>query len=850
MAHASHALEATSPPVIEFTHFSFRYGEAGPFALNDITLEIKAGSVVFIGGASGSGKSTLCNAISGQIPFKITGQMKGKIAIFSKDIWAYSPQELSERIGYVLQDADEQLITFTVRDEIAFRAENLCYPPGEISSRVGSIAESLGIASLLDRPVLGLSGGEKQKVIIAANLVTAPDILILDEPCAFLDLASEHKLSQLVTDLHGAYPSLTIIIIEHRLAPFRDLIDQVVLLDAGGSLAFTGPLAEYDRFKAKLETPIIREELVYPDVPAFLDRFGDEPERRKEGNPETPSTNENAPLIDMRDVNYSYPGGRLVLDRFSMSVDRGEFVGIIGENGAGKTTLLYLLSRVLEPDAGTIMFDGQPAGSIPQDDLHRRIGFIFQDPENQIFESTVRGEILFGPENLMPDFAKQPIDFKDSIVDRCIGLIHEARGASEDLASKNPFLLSWGQKRRLNLSSVLSYDPDIYLLDEPFIGQDVASIQRIFEILDDFHARGKTILLVTHDLELIRAHCSRVVIIPSLQRDAIVSELAMPVPAPRPVPDAGHDRATRKAQPVATSSSARGARGKQARLERFLARAFLSTDETGFFTTLHPLAKITSLVIFTIVLFMQNSLIVLIVLDIASFVVAWLVQKRAGELIRRLWWIMLIWIIYIPLNALFDATARPGEIVLFYLAYPYFPIRRLAFHVSFRTSFIIMALFMSAIAFTQSTSIKKLVYALMQAKVPYRFAFAMMVGFRYIPIIQNELSTIEIAQTLRGFGVKKGSDVRKIYRHLIHRITGLLVSLFRKIHTTSISMDVRAFGAFKVRTNMYAVPWHRRDTALVIVSVLLGIFGILYGMGCFPALLPPAVYSLYRAMFH
>ncbi|TFH30875.1 MAG: ABC transporter ATP-binding protein, partial [Promethearchaeota archaeon] len=248
-------------PVIEFHNFFFRYGNTGKFALKNINLTVQAGEVLLLGGISGSGKSTLCSAITGGIPFNIKGQMKGTVELLGKSVWHYTAEELATLIAYVFQNADEQLVTFTVRDEIAFALENMCLPKESILTKIQAIANSLDILHLLDRSIYTLSGGEKQKVVLAANLVMNPEILILDEPLAFLDQHGEQNLLKWLTTIRTANPRLIIIIVEHRLRLFVDFIDRICLLNKWGELEFDAPPSQYFQSRETFQEIFLRDHL-------------------------------------------------------------------------------------------------------------------------------------------------------------------------------------------------------------------------------------------------------------------------------------------------------------------------------------------------------------------------------------------------------------------------------------------------------------------------------------------------------------------------------------------------------------------------------------------------------------
>ncbi len=503
---------------------------------------------------------------------------------------------------------------------------------------------------------------------------------------------------------------------------------------------------------------------------------------------------------------------------------KGSFSGLIGENGCGKTTLLYLIAKVLTPSKGEILFKDQPYADIALSDFYQKIGFIFQNPENQIFGSTVAEEILYAPKNFGLISKDQSKTVSNADLEKFISLINEKRLSLAELSQRNPFLLSWGQKRRLNLASIFSYNPELLLIDEPFIGQDAESVQRIFEILHDYHQQGKTILLISHDLDLVKDHCSRIVNLQDLKEES-----------------SKNIETDETSLPIAKSSKTE----KKTKLDQFLEHAFQNETPQNWYGQMNPVLKFVSIILFTIIIFMQTSILLFACLFICLFLFAWALGLNTRNFYRQIRWLFVLTAIYVPLNVLFDATQHPGEIILFFLWPPYFPIRRLTLYYSLRTGFLIMLLYSSAVIFTQTTSLRNLVYSSIQAGLPYRYAFAFMIGLRYIPLIQNEAGVINIAQKLRGFGLSKHMSISYVFKNLIYKISTLLIALFRKAHTTAMAIEIRGFGAYPKRTNLHIVPWRIQDTILLIIFVGITIFGVAYGLGLFPTLLLPSMYKIF-----
>ncbi|MGB5910655.1 MAG: ABC transporter ATP-binding protein, partial [Promethearchaeia archaeon] len=520
------------------------------------------------------GKSTLSYAMNGIIPWRQKGFVKGDVKIFGKSFWDYEFSGLSKIVGLVKQNPLEQLVTFSVKDEIAFGLENLNYPKKEIESKIEEVSKLMGISNILDRSIEQLSGGQKQLTILSSFLVMSPKILILDEPIAFLDQQSEslllNRLKRLVKSKN--FP-LTLVIIEHRLSRVIDIANKLVVLDNTGKIALNGSISDilrnqfshlkscnirvpwivdvFDEFKKlrenellvensikfqkyfglipKLDTDdlkILREILIskemstkelekYETLEELIDldetyvkslkHLKLKGEVQENLDVYNKSSNNNV-IIETKDLCFTYPNsGVEALRNLSIKIEKGDFIGLIGPNGSGKTTLLYLLANLYQPTSGNINYNDQNLEEINSYDYAKKIGFIFQNPENMIFKSTIKDEILYGPKNF---------DILGEIDEVYIQKLLDLVG--KENPTKNPYDLSWGQKRRLNLSSIFVYNPEVILLDEPFIGQDQRTINSLIETLFIENKRGKTIIISSHDYHLLLKYTKRII---ELSRD-------------------------------------------------------------------------------------------------------------------------------------------------------------------------------------------------------------------------------------------------------------------------------------------------------------------------------------------
>ncbi|MFW9902421.1 MAG: ABC transporter ATP-binding protein [Candidatus Thorarchaeota archaeon] len=549
---------------LDFENFSFIYGDNKDLnpVVSNISFKLKEGEILVLAGPSGSGKSTLSYAMNGIIPWRQKGLVKGDVKLFGKSIWDYNFSEISQLVSLVKQNPNDQLITFNVKDEIAFGLENLKFPPEVIEERVGSVSKLMGINHLLTRDIDQLSGGQKQLVILSSFLVMNPKLLILDEPIAFLDQQSEslllNRLKYLIES--KSYP-ITIVIIEHRLSRVMDIADKLVILNEQGNISIKGDIKtlitqNFDDLRANnIRVPWIidifndfqklkssKEKINYPtnfqESLDLLSRLDKEELKKlynividKEINPielqkyerfeeliefddvyvkslkKLKDSGDKIKVIELdniletRDLTFKYPNSGIVaLKNLNLKISRGDFIGLVGPNGSGKTTLLYLLANLYEPTSGEIYYNNENISQVSRYEYAKKIGFIFQNPENMIFRPTLKEELLYGPKN----FGLQN-ELNDSYINKLLNLV------GRENPEKNPFHLSWGQKRRLNLSSIFIYNPEIILLDEPFIGQDQKTIDSLIETLYIENKRGKTIIISSHDYHLLLKYTKRII---------------------------------------------------------------------------------------------------------------------------------------------------------------------------------------------------------------------------------------------------------------------------------------------------------------------------------------------------
>ncbi len=456
--------------MIRVENLSFQYRGRSKYAIKNLYLQVEKGEFITITGPSGCGKSTLAFCLTGYIPHGIAGTMQGRVRVGGFDTWAHPVHVLSRTTGLVQQDPEAQLCTTRVEDEVAFGPENHCLPRSEVAARVEWALEAVGALNLRNRAIHTLSGGEKQKVAIASMLAMRPSVLVLDEPTSGLDPRATAELLEVLKKLQNDY-GLTVIIIEHKLEYFLPLSSRVIHLD-NGSIA-------YDRHPD--QRPGARFDAITNNLP--FDPSGRESLR-----------------VDALSLRL---GENYVLKDISLSCREGEILALMGPNGAGKTSLLLCIMGLVKPTAGKIFFRGRDISRVIVSQRARMMAFVFQNPNHQIFTDQVLEEIYVTPRNL---------GIKSEVYRKAAGEILQLYGL-QLYKNEHPLALSFGQKRRLNLASVLCHRPALLLLDEPLVGQDRLNAGQIMQSIMRFAGQGGTIIMVCHDPRVVAKYCHRLVFI-------------------------------------------------------------------------------------------------------------------------------------------------------------------------------------------------------------------------------------------------------------------------------------------------------------------------------------------------
>lgn len=509
---------AERKPIISFRNFSFQYRAQKRPTLTDINLEIYPGERVLIAGPSGSGKSTLAGCINGLNPFSNPGACTGTLTVDGVDAPHSSLFELSAHVGTVLQDPDGQFIGLTVGEDIAFALENSCTPQDEMHAITRHAAELVGIENHLGYAPHELSGGQKQRVSLAGVMVDQVKILLFDEPLANLDPATGKQAIELIDEIQKKTDT-TVLIIEHRLEDvlWRN-VDRIVLVNGGTILAdlrpdelLSGSLLAENGIREPLYVTALRYagvELTPDKHPAHVDSLVlDDTDTQKlrdwfTARPRPAAQPEREPLLEVKGLSFGYQKGQQTLRDVSFSIGKGEMVSIVGRNGAGKSTLSKLICGFETPDAGEISLNGKP---LAEENIRRRaqhIGYVMQNPNQMISKTMIYDEVALGLQR--SGLTEEQIQEKVEATLRVCGLY--------------PFrnwpisALSFGQKKRVTIASVLVLDPELILLDEPTAGQDFRHYTDIMEFLRGLNARGVTVVMITHDMHLMLEYTRRALV--------------------------------------------------------------------------------------------------------------------------------------------------------------------------------------------------------------------------------------------------------------------------------------------------------------------------------------------------
>jgi energy-coupling factor transport system ATP-binding protein len=521
--------------VIELKNVSYRYPHAETESLKNIELTVTKGKFVVIMGRTGAGKTTLSLILNGLIPQLMEGEFTGEVRVAGKETSKHRVQDLAKQVGLVLQDAESQIVGRTVEEDVAFGPRNFGLPLEEIWEKVDQALKKVRLEGYIGRSTAELSGGEKQRLAIAGVLALEPEIMVLDEPTSELDPEGRVEIYRALDNL-CCEKNHTLLVVEHSSEEILRRADEIIVLNHG-EIVWKGAPEELFR-----NIPLLHEFGIKPlpmsllgweyyqkgwidikDIPLdvesaeFLIRrlinkgknlngihqlarhsvLRDAPQERIRIKPSNDS-----PLITIEHLVHQYESGQTALQGIDLVISKGEFVALVGSNGAGKTTLAKHLNGLLKPTEGEVSIQGMNTKEYDTAYLARTIGYVFQNPDHQIFSTSVEKELEYGLKNV--GFGSEEIKERTQ---RALELT-----SLEKFRKVHPYTLGKGERQLIAVASVLALAPEVLVIDEPTTGLDWSGVQKIMELLRQLHEKGTTILMISHDMDIVAEYAQRVIV--------------------------------------------------------------------------------------------------------------------------------------------------------------------------------------------------------------------------------------------------------------------------------------------------------------------------------------------------
>ncbi|WP_068962507.1 energy-coupling factor transporter ATPase [Desulfosporosinus sp. BG] len=514
---------------IELSNISYRYPNAVEPSLKNVSLTVEKGKFILLMGSTGAGKTTLSLCLNGLIPQLMEGNLTGQVSVAGKNVGKTAVQSLSKVLGLVLQDPETQIIGRTVEEDTAFGPRNYLVPFEEIKESVNQTLAKVRLKGYNQRLTEELSGGEKQRLAIAGVLVMEPEILVLDEPTSELDPIGRSEIYQTLDDLRR-HKDLTILLVEHSSEELIHKADEVVVLNEG-KVAWRGLPTELFRNLTLLrqwgikplpvsqigwnfyEKGWISFAQIPLDIPSteslirgLLPKYGHQQgERQKKDYLKKQESNltDKVKAVQVSNLIYQYNSGQPALRGINLTIEVGEFVALIGQNGAGKTTLAKHFNGLLKPTSGEVIVEGMNTLQYETSDLARTIGYVFQNPDHQIFSTTVEKELEFGLKNA---------GYKGKVIKERIDQVLQYTGL-EKFRSVHPFSLGKGERQMIAVASILVLKPKLLIIDEPTTGSDWTGVQTMMTLIRNLNAAGTTIVMISHDMDLVAQYAKRVIVL-------------------------------------------------------------------------------------------------------------------------------------------------------------------------------------------------------------------------------------------------------------------------------------------------------------------------------------------------
>ena len=515
---------------IDIKGITYSYPTSKEPVLRDINLSVRKGEFLSIMGPTGAGKSTLCLTLNGIIPQSLSGKMNGSVVVEGMNTLAHGVHVLTSKVGIIFQEPESQLFSMNVGEEVSFGPENLGVPPDEIRKRVDWALSVVRMEQFRERSPFRLSGGQKQRVAIAAALSMMPSILVLDEPTSGLDPIGKMEVFSVVHDLKKMR-NMTVVMVEHESEEIARFSDRVVVMDQGRIVLEGAPRDVFSRAQTLLDiglnVPQVSElsekmnqkfgpsrpysfltlqeaeESILRDFSKSKARSGASPETGKTEQRRSTVANDQPPAVEVKDLHFEYEKDTEVLTGINLSINRGECVAIVGQNGSGKTTLVKHFNGLLRPTSGKIIVNGIETAGKTIAQLSKTVGYLFQNPDHQIFSASVEEEIAFGPKNLGAD----PEETERRVAE-ALKLVR-----LEEYRKVPPSTLGLGQRRKVTLASIVAMKPDVMILDEPTTGIDWNGSIQLMDSVRELNKQGHTIITITHSMRVVAQYAERTIVL-------------------------------------------------------------------------------------------------------------------------------------------------------------------------------------------------------------------------------------------------------------------------------------------------------------------------------------------------
>jgi len=509
--------------VIEVRNLRYTYAGSEDLVLKGIDLAVRKGEIVGVMGPTGAGKTTLCLALSGLAPHSIGGKIEGEVVISGMKTTEHEYADVAGKIGIVFQDPETQLFGMEVEEDVALRLVNMELPEKEIEERVKSALHMVRLDGFEKRFPYSLSGGEKQRVAIAGALAANPEILILDEPTSELDPIGKREVFDAIKALRELRET-TIVVVEHNSDELARIADRILVMKEG-KVVLDGEARDVFSRVGDLGVRIpdvvqlgnllrTRDEWTEYDYPLTVEDASHilstiiQKQKYASTTSEigTPEIEREEPIIEVKDLWYVYGRGTeeetTALRELNLEIYQEDFIAVIGQNGSGKTTLAKHFNGLLKPTRGSVIVAGLDTKKIPATKLAEIVGYCFQNPDHQIFNTKVWDEIAFGPRNLFLT--------EKEIRDRVSESLQEVGLRGYD--NRNPFFLGKGERQKVAVASVLAMYPKVLVIDEPSTGMDWKDSISMMELVKKMNETGKTVIFITHDMNLVARYARRVIV--------------------------------------------------------------------------------------------------------------------------------------------------------------------------------------------------------------------------------------------------------------------------------------------------------------------------------------------------